>query len=280
MIKLLTVFCATVVAFGVSHAQTISVNPSNDANYLANLIVGSGVTYSNASTLGNGTSMGAFTGGNNVGGGFIKSGILLTSGNATGAPGPNSSDSFTGNTGSSVGAGTEGSKLSFDFTVDTDGDIYFNYIFASEEENEYADSSYNDGFKLFLSGGGYSNQNLAIIPGSGQEVTINNLNGSVDDNPHLFNNNDPSDFSINNTPYNIQYDGFTDILTATATVQAGVTYTMEFLVYDVGDSSYDSAVFIQGASFSTDLAPVPEPGLIGLVACLGLGMVIFYRRRK
>ena len=39
-------------------------------------------------------------------------------------------------------------------------------VFASEEYNEYVNTTYTDNFSMMLSGGVYTNFNLATIPGT------------------------------------------------------------------------------------------------------------------
>jgi len=97
--------------------------------------------------------------------------------------------------------------LEFDF-VPTQSTISFQYVFASEEYNEYVDQ-YNDVFGFFV-----NSQNIALIPGSSDPVTINNVNNG--DNPQYYRDNDYGDFS-QNTPYPTQFDGFTSVLQATLT---------------------------------------------------------------
>jgi hypothetical protein len=64
------------------------------------------------------------------------------------------------------------------------------------------------------------------------------------------------------------------VLTAQADVVASSTNTFEFKIFDLGDSSYGSGVFITAGSFS-GTNPVPLPGTLALlgVGLLGLGAV-------
>jgi hypothetical protein len=124
-----------------AEAFALSVTTSSDGSALANSILGSGITISNVSYSGASGASGFFTGGAASGLGF-DTGILLTSGSAAGAVGPNSfgaysvENGFGGNlllNGLIPGYSTnDASVLSFDFTSAGSG-LYFNYVFASEE---------------------------------------------------------------------------------------------------------------------------------------------------
>ncbi|MEB3169598.1 MAG: choice-of-anchor L domain-containing protein [Synechococcaceae cyanobacterium] len=205
--------------------------------------VAGSITITEAAGPGNG-SVGFFNnGGSSIG---INSGVILTSGYISNAPGPN-------NTSSATGPG-QLSRISFDFVAVSPG-ISWNYAFASEEYEEYVGSSFNDFFRLELNG-----KNLALIPGTNTDVRINNVNQLS--NSSFYVSNYPPGAAA---PYDIQYDGFTIPLTAKATgLTLGSTYNVSFTVSDVGDSAFDSAVMIAansvsfpGGSPDNPLLPVP-----------------------
>jgi hypothetical protein len=271
------VTCLTLATFSLAnfaHAGLVVTQNDTSSDLITN-ILGAGISTSSVSNTGASDAFGTFSGGLSAGLGF-DSGIMLSTGNVADAVGPNTSDSTTTNFGtagdadlSAIAGGTtnDAAVLTFDFVSDG-GDLFFNYIFASDEYNEFAGSSFNDVFAFFLDG-----VNIALIPGTSTAVAINTVNGGS--NSSLFNNNDPSD---GGPFFNIEYDGFTDMFTASATGLSAGLHTISLRIADTGDSSWDSTVFIQAGSFSdTNPIDVPEPSILAL---LGLGLLGLRSRRS
>ncbi|MBD2692390.1 Calx-beta domain-containing protein [Anabaena catenula] len=222
------------------------------ATQLVTTLLGSGVTATNITFTGANVAGGTFTGGIGAGIG-IDSGIILSTGNIAFAQGPNDS---TGETGSNSRPGDsdldtivdprttrDAAVLEFDFIPST-STISFSYVFASEEYPEFVNSSFNDVFAFFLNG-----QNIALIPGTSTPVSINTVNAGSSSTPGTGPNS--SFFTPNyGTAFDLQFDGFTTVLSATATgLVPGVTNRIKLAIADTSDSSLDSAVFLQAASF-------------------------------
>ena len=206
----------------------------------------------------------------------IKKGLIMTTGHAEGALGPNT---FDGEDNSIDNGGTNDPDLDmvisdttynacaieFDIEVASDT-LRFNYIFASEEYPEYVCSKFNDVFAFYISGPDIPvPQNIALIPGTDFPVSINSINSgfagpnsvpggciSLDFN-NYYQYNGLGGVGLQSTDdYYIQYDGFTTVLEAKSAVKPCEAYHLKLVIADVQDYRFDSAVFIEAESFTTD----------------------------
>ena len=170
----LRILFLTLFLTSVSYADPLIVTTTNNATTLANTLLagGSGITVNSATYTGAAVASGTFTGGTGIIG--FESGILLTSGSAPIAVGPNNSGSaglINGAPGTALIADSfNASILEIQFTP-TGNQVQFSYVFGSEEYNEFVGSSFNDAF-LFLVNG----TNFALIPGTNTPVEINTVN--------------------------------------------------------------------------------------------------------
>ncbi len=246
-----------------SRAQ-LTVTGGNPAAALVDSLVGTGVTVSNITYTGAAASKGTYkcTGGCNLG---STSGIFLTSGNAGGTPTfpPNVFHSDDMGTGADAQLNAivapdvtlDASVLEFDFVAATDS-VSFRYVFASEEYNEWVNTNFNDVFAFFVSGPGIvGTKNVAIVPGTASTpVSIDNVNngnaGGTASGPcqncAYYTDN------VGNGGQAIFFDGFTHVLTAGFKVYPCEVYHMKFAVADVNDHIYDSGVFLEANSFSSN----------------------------
>lgn len=264
--KKLTLIASISLALFSATAQLQTVPGQSPSSLVQNVMLGAGVTVSNIMYNGSPTAISYFTaGGSNLG---IAEGIVMTTGtvldNGAGPQGPNdeSNSGVDNNFGgypllSQIIQGTQtfnAAILEFDFIPYSDT-VRFRYVFGSEEYPEFAppnNSTYNDVFGFFITGPGIAvpNTNIALLP-SGSVVSINNVNGVT--NTALFNNNgDGSTQPQNVNPFFIQYDGFTDVLEAVSKVQCGQTYHLILAIADVGDGIFDSGIFLEANSLSSN----------------------------
>ena len=252
-----------IAAFPCSSKAQLTVTTGQTPQQLVQTILGSGITASNVVFTGSTNAAGVFScaGGCNLG---MGNGIILSTGNASGVGGSGSTFVSTnlGQPGSALlnpiatGQTFDAVTLQFDFCVNTDN-ISFQYVFASEEYNEYVNTGFNDVFAFFLSGPCFPEQNIALIPGTSTPVAINNVNngnsGGVSSGPC----NNCAYYVDNVNGTSVVYDGMTTVLTASASgLIPAETYTIKLVIADVGDGIFDSGVFIKANSFSS-LGPVP-----------------------
>lgn len=251
--KITVLGVAALLSFSGLKAQ-ITVAPISAVNAVQNVLVGSGVTTSNINSFNtNANSIGVFDNGlqSNIG---INRGIVLTSGLVNANPAFNAPAtaflSVTNGGGSdpnlnTIIAGTQDrAVLQFDF-VPAGDTLKFKYVFASEEYPEFVGSSFNDVFAFFLTGPNpagpaYNITNIALIPGTATPVSINNVSPVTN-----------SQYYVANSSSNFVFDGYTVVLTAIAPVVPCSTYTIKLAIADVGDTGFDSAVFLEENSFGT-----------------------------
>ena len=253
---------------------TTDLNPPTlTATGLTNMLVGSGVTVSNVQFTGVNHAAGTFSGGAGILG--IDSGIVLSTGKISDVVGPNTYDATTTNNGMPGDADLntlipgyttfDATVLEFDF-VPTTSVVTFEYVFGSEEYNEYVGSPFNNVFGFFING-----VNQALIPGTTTAVAINNVNnGGTGEmytwpvtNPAYYRNND---LQQGGGSINTELDGLTVVLTVTANVNAGETNHIKLAIADAGDAVLDSDVFIKTGSFispTLTLAPLTDTNPTG-----------------
>ncbi len=243
------------------------------------LVAGECLQVQNITFAGRPAQLGQFTGGGFMG---LNEGLVLSTGQLNDIEGPNIGSGFADPTGASTdlngpnvsdtdieqisdSGGIFGPDpsydcaiLEFDFKPLSDV-VTFNYAFGSEEYPEYVNANVNDGFGFFLSGPGingpFSNNstNVALIPGTNANVTIDDVNAGVNTTYYLSNPNNSA---------NSEYDGFAyggagNPLVATL---SGLTpcewYHIKLAVCDIGDGIFDSGVFLGANSFVAGIPAV------------------------
>jgi len=244
--------------------EAAALNGWNADSLVRNILLDDGVTISNAKFNGSDrvivcNNIGIFGTGSfptNLG---IESGLILATGGISVAIGPNNEEGYSEPTTcgdyydsdlASIASDepNDVAVLEFDF-IPWDNVLSFSFVFGSEEYMEYVGMGYNDAFGFFVEGinpegGYYDHQNMALIPGTTEVVSIDNVN---------LNHN--SEYYIDNTGGStIQFDGFTTVIEVSFNVVPMSNYHIKMAICDVGDNMYDSGVFLEAHSFSTNFS--------------------------
>jgi hypothetical protein len=198
----------------------------------------------------------------------LSNGIILSSGNALSAPGPNISTvgegasnwsgdaeleniitTATGNVMNSFNA----TKLEFDFSSLNEF-MSFNFLFASEEYGTFQ-CDYSDAFAFLLTDleTGITT-NLAVVPGTTTPVSVVTIRDAANntacssENIGYF-----AQYNLGNNIYNsaTNYNGQTAVMTASSAILPNHNYHIKLVIADRGDSIYDSSVFIEAGSFTS-----------------------------
>ncbi|MDO5509816.1 MAG: choice-of-anchor L domain-containing protein [Weeksellaceae bacterium] len=284
------IFTLSAILFSLySFAQPIQVDVDtytveelvNDVLVASNCNILSNVSYQGASTFGGLKSIGYFTNTNPLL--DMASGIILSTGSAAAAPGPNSTlQSY--NTPGWVGddqlynyiqelgidpgltSYNNATVIEFDFMPTSDF-ISFNFVFLSEEYGTFQ-CSYSDAFAFFLTDlDTNETTNLAIVPGTNDPISVitirdqayNQSCASV--NPEWFD----AYFGTGGTDTNLaplNFNGQTKKMSAESAVTPFGNYRIKLVIADRNDSSYDSAILIEAGSFDLGTVDLGEDMLI------------------
>ncbi|HLN95420.1 MAG TPA: choice-of-anchor L domain-containing protein, partial [Flavobacterium sp.] len=270
------VFVALFLSFA-GFSQGIQVDTSLTPTQLVNSVLinspcvsGTNVTASTGTNFGSTNGIGKFV---NYNPNFpFASGVVLSTGDVTQAPSPNTTIQSAGSTAWGGDAELESillsqsgvtfssinaSYLQFQFNP-TAASFDFNFIFASEEYGA-SQCNFSDAFAFILehipSG---TTQNLAVIAGN-TPISVATIRDSAN-NPNCPSAN-PSFFGAYNGPNfgpAINFNGQTVQMTASATgLIIGDLYRIKIVIADGRGSAddnlnvgYDSAIFIEGSSFN------------------------------
>ena len=253
--------CIFVFSFVAAHQALAQLQVDDRISIQAaiNKLVGQGVRVSNIRVecpSGKSSPYGYFT--DNTGTLGITDGLIMTTGAAKNAVGPNNSGS-AGQSNGNKKQDTDLASLSrttekqFDacvvlFDVEVFADtLTFDYVFGSEEYLEFI-KDYHDIFGFFISGPGIPGKvNLATVPGTRIPISVKNVNNGTN-----------SQFYVDNgtgaTPFEnlfVQYDGFTKRLESKIAVIPCQQYTIKLAICDMKDDIYDAGIFIAGKSLKT-----------------------------
>jgi hypothetical protein len=245
---------AAVSAAGVVAAPSVALaapwtisalSDGTTAAQLASTLIGSGVTVNSAAFTGNATAAGLFDDpAASVG---LSRGVVMSSGRISDVIGPNSSSGTGEDLGEPgdpqldtllpTGQTQDAASLTVEFTP-TNPQLAINYVFASEEYEEYVDSQFNDVFAFYVNG-----TNCALTPGTSAPISVNTVNQNKNSLFYI-----PNDAGT----YDTEFDGFTVVLTCRAAVNPGVKNTLRLVIADTSDGILDSGVFLQASGVSSN----------------------------
>ena len=292
-----TVVALLALGMGVAGAQVVSVQDAMDipaSTFLEDNLLGGGVYIFNVTH--NGTAnismpcVGTFET-NGFEGLSMQKGVVMTTGSLDVVPSTfygvseglygysQPSDPIIDQLLEDAGVSTTTCSIfEFDFVCLTNY-ISFNYTFASHEYNGFVCSSFNDMFVFMMTGpdpetGEEVTRNIATIPNTiteenpmGIAVGVNSVNSGVASTPG---NEDQctsveySDYYVDNkSKQGISYYGYTNKLSAEASIVPCAVYHMHISVCNAMDQSYDSGVFLEGGSFEAASAAIglSKPGI-------------------
>jgi gliding motility-associated-like protein len=203
----------------------------------------------------------------------LTSGVILSTGNALSAPGPNTSiqsngtwpgdaDLFNYIDGLGIDTGlidyNNATILEFDFTPLTTM-MSFDFLFASEEYGTFQ-CAYSDSFAFFLTDvtTGSAPVNLALVPSTTTPISVVTIRDGAyytgggpncgSTNPTYFGNFNDSSPAVRAAAAT-NFNGETVLMTATSAVTPSDLYHIKLVIADRNDDLYDSAVFLGGGSF-------------------------------
>jgi hypothetical protein len=230
-------------------------------------LIGEGLRTRNIKYTGHPDAIGVFAiEGDRIG---FSGGLIISTGKAADAAGPNDNPK----TSTALGrggdkkfyniAGTrtfDASVLEFDLMPARDS-LVLNFIFASEEYNDYVGSTFSDAFIIRLSGPGYPNgKDLGVIPGTQTHINVNSVNYNTngkyyrDNNPYTLAGrlNEKRKAELNPEVLDgIEFDGMTHVIRVGAKVKPREKYHIEIGIADAGDGQMDSALLVEGESLSS-----------------------------
>jgi hypothetical protein len=267
------------VAAGVSGAEIVGMHDSTGLPLIERLLAGSGATTADlradrtqyVGLTDAGAQAGLYSSlvlrGAEGTSQTLGSGIMLTSGLATGLPSQNEIGWYSNVTGTGgnnyfrdfpaqTGTSRHGGRLqehdenaiTFELWVPEGvNGLTADFVYASEEFPEWSGTQYADGFAFFV-----NNVNYARLA-DGRPVSLL----SETDNIHFMTNGDSMDPSVPSVA-DVEYDGLSRVLELTARLEPGRYNEITIVVADTGDEIYDSAVFLSSLRFLEGESPLPD----------------------
>ncbi|MFT5627061.1 MAG: gliding motility-associated-like protein [Dokdonia sp.] len=244
----------------------------------------SNITSSTGSDFGDVNGIGYFS--SDEGSFPFEDGILMTSGDAALAGGPNFNAMSDGGFAwagdleldAAVGINSNNASIiEFDFVPLSD-EISFDFLMASEEYNGSTggtfECTFSDAFAFLLTDPNDITTNLAVLPGTTTPILVTNIHPENPGCPAI-----NEEYFGGYTPANLppmSFDGRTTVFTAFAPVIIGETYHIKLVIADATDTALDSGVFLKAGSF--DIGEVELGADItvaaGTAACIGEQVIL------
>jgi gliding motility-associated-like protein len=270
MKKLLLLITFFLTAIGISQPINVSTS-SHTVQQLVNDVLintpcssATNITWRTGTNFGSSNGIGYFQ---NTNPNFpMQSGVILSTGNALNAVGPNTTMLDDGNAAWTGDASLEATLaaagipmtsanatvLEFDFTP-ISPNFSFDFIFASEEYGNFQ-CQYSDAFAFLLTNLNTGvTTNLAVVPNTNDPISVITIRD------YLYNSSCPSanaeyfgrfNGGSNVASSAINFNGQTKVLTAASVLTAGVPYHIKLVIADRLDYRSDSAIFISSNSFN------------------------------
>src|SRR5690606_22964195 len=285
----LAILVFLIVNIGFAQPITVSTTQYTPEQLVTDILINnpcanvSNISWSTGTTHGvtNGTGIGYFE---NTNPDFdMSAGVILSTGNANLAVGPENSSQGVGawphdqqlteylNGVITPSNYNDATVLEFDFVPYTDA-ISFSFIFASEEYGGFQ-CNYSDAFAFFLTNTVTNvTTNLAIVPGTTDPISVTTIRdnahngGCSSENEEYFGN-----YNGGNPTSATNFLGETVKMVAASEVTPFNTYHIKLVIQDRNDGSFDSGVFLEAGSFEIGTPDLGEPAIIedGTGLCVG-----------
>ena len=260
----------------------ITVPATGQANALATNIFGAGVTINSATYTGAASQAATFTDAlDGAGSAFLgfNSGVIFSTGNANGIVGT----ADAGNFGTDIDdpGATDGDPdfnslengiSTFDASfleaniTSTTGVLTLQFVFGSDEYNEFVYAGFNDSIGIWINGVNYAvttdgqqvgidtiNSAGTINPTSSQSADANDPNSTHDPTDGVYESANQS-LHVTRTTEPTQMDGYTTTISVNINLQIGVATDIKIGIADTGDAIYDSWLIVRENSFQSVLA--------------------------
>ncbi len=270
MKKLLLPTLLLLSAFGYTQAIDVSTTSHTVPQLVNNVLINSpcveatNVTWRTGSNYNSSNGIGYFT---NINPGFpMQAGVVLSTGSAINAQGPNTSmlndgtaawpgDASLEATLAAAGismSSTNATVLEFDFTpISTH--FNFDFVFASEEYGNFQ-CQFSDAFAFLLTNVSTGvTTNLAVVPSTTTPISVVTIrdflyNSSCPSvNPQYFGSFNGGSAAAGSAT---NFNGQTKLMNASAVLTPNTPYHIKLVIADRSDSQSDSAIFINSDSFN------------------------------